>query len=74
VAESRAAAAGSEFDTEARGMVVSGCAAAAFDDGRVIELGAGELFHIPAVPDDSWVVGDDSYISIYFLGADHSAN
>jgi quercetin dioxygenase-like cupin family protein len=52
------------------GMVVSGTATAAFDDGRVIELRAGELFHIPPEPHDSWVVGDERYVSIHFLGAD----
>ncbi len=41
------------------GMVLSGTATAAFDDGRVIELRAGELFFIPPVPHDSWVVGDE---------------
>ena len=40
------------------GLVVSGTATVAFDDGRVIELTEGSLFHIPAVPHDSWVVGD----------------
>ena len=39
------------------GLVLSGVATAAFDDGRVIELRAGELFYIPPVPHDSWVVG-----------------
>jgi quercetin dioxygenase-like cupin family protein len=52
------------------GMVLSGTATAAFDDGQVIELHAGELFHIPPVPHDSWVVGDDPYVSLHFLGAD----
>ena len=51
------------------GLVVSGCATAAFDDGRVYELRAGELFHIPATPHDSWVVGDEPYVSLHFLGA-----
>jgi len=55
------------------GMVVSGSATAAFDDGRVIELRAGELFHVPAVPHDSWVIGDTPYVSIHFLGADRYA-
>jgi hypothetical protein len=45
-------------------------ATAAFDDGQVIELHAGELFHIPPVPHDSWVVGEDPYVSLHFLGAD----
>src|SRR5579863_1982400 len=35
------------------GMVVSGTATASFDDGRVIEMHAGELFYIPPVPHDS---------------------
>lgn len=55
------------------GLVVSGTATAAFDDGRVIEMHAGELFHIPATPHDSWVVGDEPYVSLHFLGADHYA-
>ena len=52
------------------GLVVSGSATAAFDDGQVIELKAGELFYIPPEPHDSWVVGDEPYVSLHFLGAD----
>ena len=52
------------------GLVVSGTATAAFDDGRVFELKAGELFYIPPVPHDSWVVGDEPYVSLHFLGAE----
>ena len=37
------------------GLVLFGTAAVAFDDGRVVELRAGELFHIPPIPHDSWV-------------------
>ncbi|MBI5513097.1 MAG: cupin domain-containing protein [Deltaproteobacteria bacterium] len=55
------------------GMVLAGTATAAFEDGRVVELRAGELFHIPALPHDSWVVGDAPYVSLHFLGADHYA-
>src|SRR5215218_4803926 len=55
------------------GLVVSGTATAAFDDGRVVEMRAGELFYIPPVPHDSWVVGDEPYVSLHFLGADHYA-
>jgi hypothetical protein len=55
------------------GLVVSGTATAAFDDGRVFELKAGELFYIPPVPHDSWVVGDEPYVSLHFLGADRYA-
>jgi len=55
------------------GMVVSGTATVAFDDGRVIELTEESLFHVPAVPHDSWVVGDRPYVSLHFLGAEQYA-
>jgi len=55
------------------GLVLSGTATAAFADGRVIELTTGSLFHIPAEPHDSWVVGDVPYVSLHFLGADDYA-
>ena len=55
------------------GMVISGAAAAAFDDGRIVELRAGELFYIPPVPHDSWVIGDEPYVSIHLLGAEKYA-
>ena len=55
------------------GLVLAGAATAAFDDGHVVELRAGDLFHIPAVPHDSWVVGDVPYVSLHFLGAEHYA-
>ena len=55
------------------GMVLAGTATAALDDGRVFELRAGEVFHVPPVPHDSWVVGDEPYVSLHFLGADEYA-
>ena len=55
------------------GLVIAGTATAAFGDGRVIELRAGELFYIPPEPHDSWVVGDVPYVSLHLLGADHYA-
>lgn len=55
------------------GLVVSGTATAALDEGRVFELRAGELFYIPQIPHDSWVVGNEPYVSLHFLGADHYA-
>ena len=50
------------------GLVVSGTATAAMTDGTVYEMAAGDLFHIPA-GHDSWVVGDEPYVSLHFLGA-----
>jgi quercetin dioxygenase-like cupin family protein len=63
----------SRCNVEHVGLVVSGTATAAFADGRVIELRAGELFYIPPEPHDSWVVGDQPYVSLHFLGAEHYA-
>ena len=51
------------------GMVISGCATAAFADGRVTEMKAGDVFHVPSEPHDSWVVGDVPYVSLHFIGA-----
>ena len=54
------------------GLVLAGTATVAFAD-RVIEMHAGQLFYVPAVPHDSWVVGDHPYVSLHFLGADRYA-
>jgi len=50
------------------GLVVAGHATAAFADGQVFDLTPGTVFHIPADPHDSWVVGDEEYVSLHFLG------
>lgn len=52
---------------------MSGIATAAFDDGRLFELRPGHLFYIPAEPHDSWVIGDQPYVSLHFLGTSHYA-
>jgi len=54
------------------GMVVSGKATAAMDDGRVIEMKAGDVFYVPP-GHDSWVVGNEPYVSLHFLGAESYA-
>jgi hypothetical protein len=60
-------------EVEHVGLVVSGTATAAFEDGQVVELQAGQVFYIPPDPHDSWVVGDEPYVSLHFLGADKYA-
>jgi quercetin dioxygenase-like cupin family protein len=56
------------------GMVVSGCATAAMDDGRVFEMKAGDIFYIPP-GHDSWVVGNEPYVSLHLMGAgDYAAH
>lgn len=57
-------------EVEHLGLVLAGRAVAAFEDGRVDELTPGTLFYIPPEPHDSWVVGDEEYVSLHFLGAD----
>ena len=55
------------------GLVLSGRATVAYADGTVVELQPGQLFHVPAEPHDSWVVGDEPYVSLHFAGASHYA-
>ena len=54
------------------GMVISGRATAAMDDGRVIEMNAGDVFYI-APGHDSWVIGNEPYVSLHFVGAQQYA-
>lgn len=28
-----------------------------------------DIFHVPSHPHDSWVVGNEPYVSLHFLGA-----
>lgn len=51
------------------GIVLRGHATAAFADGRVYELTAGTVFYIPPEPHDSWVIGDEPYVSLHLMGA-----
>ena len=61
-------------EVEHVGLVLSGRATAAMDDGRVIEIKAGDIFYI-APGHDSWVVGDEPYVSIHLMGAsDYAAH
>jgi len=60
-------------EVEHVGMVLSGRAMAAMKDGSEVELAAGTLFYVPPIPHDSWVIGDEPYVSLHFLGADQYA-
>jgi 2-hydroxychromene-2-carboxylate isomerase len=55
------------------GVVVSGRATAAMDNGTITEMRPGDVFHI-APGHDSWVIGDEPYVSLHFLGANHYAD
>lgn len=52
------------------GVVLSGHATVEFEDGRITDLTTGTIFEVPAEPHDSWVVGDEKYVSLHFLGAE----
>ena len=67
-----AAAGAASCPVEHVGIVVSGRATAAMDNGTVSQLHPGDVFHI-APGHDSWVVGDEPYVSLHLLGADQYA-
>jgi quercetin dioxygenase-like cupin family protein len=55
-------------DVEHVGIVLAGRAVAAMDDGRIVEMRAGDIFYI-APGHDSWVLGDEPYVSLHLMGA-----
>lgn len=60
-------------EVEHVGLVLSGRARAAMKNGLEVELSAGSLFYLPPQPHDSWVIGDEPYVSLHFMGADQYA-
>lgn len=59
----------SHCTVEHLGYVISGAATAAFADGRIYELRAGQMFYVSPEPHDSWVLGDEPYVSLHLMGA-----
>jgi quercetin dioxygenase-like cupin family protein len=55
------------------GMVLSGRNRVTMDDGRILDLEPGDVFVI-GPGHDSWVVGDEPYVSLHLLGADTYAS
>ena len=60
-------------EVEHVGLVLSGRATAAMKDGDVVQLTPGTLFYVPPAPHDSWVIGDEPYVSLHFFGGDQYA-
>jgi hypothetical protein len=56
-------------EVEHVGLVIAGRAMAALVVGSQFELTPGSLFHIPPIAHDSWVIGDEPYVSLHFFGA-----
>jgi quercetin dioxygenase-like cupin family protein len=59
-------------EVEHVGLVLSGRVAVKMDDGEERVLAPGDVFHVPP-GHDSWVVGDEPYVSLHLQGADKYA-
>jgi mannose-6-phosphate isomerase-like protein (cupin superfamily) len=59
-------------DVDHVGLVLQGRAMVVMDDGRRTLLQAGDAFAV-GPGHDSWVVGDEPYVSLHFLGAESYA-
>jgi quercetin dioxygenase-like cupin family protein len=55
-------------DVEHVGLVLAGRTGVLMNDGTEVVLRPGDFFHVPP-GHDSWVVGDEQYVSLHFLGA-----
>jgi mannose-6-phosphate isomerase-like protein (cupin superfamily) len=62
----------STCDVDHVGLVLSGRAHVAMDDGHQIELTPGDFFSI-GPGHDSWVVGRENYVSLHFMGTEDYA-
>ena len=54
-------------------MVLSGRSMAVMQNGPAVELTPGTLFYVPPIAHDSWVIGDEPYVSLHFMGAEQYA-
>jgi mannose-6-phosphate isomerase-like protein (cupin superfamily) len=54
------------------GLVLSGAAVAKMDDGTEEVMRPGDFFYVPP-GHDSWVVGDEPYVSLHVVGSEDYA-
>ena len=59
-------------EVEHVGLVLSGQAAVGMADGTERVMREGEFFYVPP-GHDSWVVGDEPYVSLHILGGEEYA-
>jgi len=50
------------------GVAVAGHGVVQYQSGERLELLPATVFHISTEPHDSWVEGDDDYVSLHVLG------
>ena len=62
----------SSCQVEHVGFVLQGQAAVRMDDGTERVMNAGDFFHVPP-GHDSWVVGDEPYVSLHIMGSEDYA-
>ena len=55
------------------GLVLKGQAVAKMDDGTEVVMKEGDFFYVPP-GHDSWVVGDEEYVSLHILGSQDYAS
>jgi quercetin dioxygenase-like cupin family protein len=67
-----AAAGAGSCQVEHVGFVVSGRAAVRMDDGAERVMESGDFFHVPP-GHDSWVVGEEPYVSLHVMGSESYA-
>ena len=49
------------------GTVMSGHGVVQYENGEHLDLLPGKVFYITTTPHDSWVVGDEPYVSLHVL-------
>jgi quercetin dioxygenase-like cupin family protein len=54
------------------GLVLAGAAAVKMEDGSEKVMRAGDFFYVPP-GHDSWVVGDEPYVSLHIMGSERYA-
>jgi quercetin dioxygenase-like cupin family protein len=63
----------SSCQVEHVGLVLRGQAVAKMDDGDEVVMREGDFFYVPP-GHDSWVVGDQEYVSLHILGSEDYAS
>jgi quercetin dioxygenase-like cupin family protein len=59
-------------EVEHVGLVLKGAAAVKMDDGTEKVMREGDFFYVPP-GHDSWVVGDEAYVSLHIVGSEDYA-
>lgn len=59
----------SSCQVEHVGLVMGGAAVAKMDDGTELVMRAGDFFYVPP-GHDSWVVGEEPYVSLHIMGSE----